>query len=46
MGQVEMEPKLMGKSISMTMSPLPANKRKRRFTIEDEELPSEPGEEE
>ena len=37
MGQVEMEPKLMGKSISMTISPLPANKRKRRFTTGDEE---------
>jgi translation initiation factor IF-3 len=37
MGQVEMEPKLMGKSISMTISPLPANKRKRRFTSDDEE---------
>ena len=42
MGQVEMEPKLMGKSISMVMSPLPVNKRKRRFTIEDEELPPDP----
>jgi translation initiation factor IF-3 len=39
MGQVEMEPKLMGRSISMTMSPLPASKRKRRFQIENEELP-------
>jgi translation initiation factor IF-3 len=37
MGQVEMEPKLMGKSISMTISPLPANKRKRRFATDDEE---------
>jgi translation initiation factor IF-3 len=37
MGQVEMEPKLMGKSISMTISPLPANKRKRRFSTDDEE---------
>jgi translation initiation factor IF-3 len=36
MGQVEMEPKLMGKSISMTLSPLPANKRKRRFAEEGE----------
>ena len=42
MGQVEMEPKLMGKSINMTMSPLPVNKRKRKFTMEDEELPPEP----
>ena len=39
MGQVEMEPKLMGKSINMVMSPLPANKRKLRFTVENEELP-------
>jgi translation initiation factor IF-3 len=39
MGQVEMEPKLMGKSINMVMSPLPSNKRKLRFTVEDEELP-------
>jgi translation initiation factor IF-3 len=42
MGQVEMEPKLMGKSINMTMSPLPLAKRKRKFTVEDEELPPEP----
>jgi translation initiation factor IF-3 len=42
MGQVEMEPKLMGKSINMTMSPLPLNKRKRKFTVENEELPPEP----
>src|ERR1700738_2965008 len=41
-GQVEMEPKLMGKSINMTMSPLPVSKRKRKFTIENEELPPEP----
>ena len=39
MGQVEMEPRLMGKSISMTMSPLPASKRKRRFTADNEESP-------
>ncbi len=31
MAQVEMEPKHMGKSINMTLSPLPAAKRKRRF---------------
>jgi translation initiation factor IF-3 len=39
MGQAEMEPKLMGKSIGMTISPLPANKRKRRFAPPTEELP-------
>ena len=42
MGQVEMEPKLMGKSINMTMSPLPVNKRKRKFTVEDENSPEPP----
>jgi len=31
MAHVEMEPKLVGKSIGMTLSPLPAAKRKRRF---------------
>ncbi len=46
MGQVEMEPKLMGKSISMTISPLPLAKRKRRFTAEGEELPPDPGSDE
>jgi len=44
MGQAEMEPKLMGKSIGMTISPLPANKRKRRFAPPTEELPPEPDE--
>ncbi|MGB8352449.1 MAG: translation initiation factor IF-3 [Chthoniobacteraceae bacterium] len=39
MAAVEMEPKLMGKSINMTLSPLPANKRKRKFEPHtDEEL--------
>jgi translation initiation factor IF-3 len=31
MAHVEMEPKLVGKSIGMTLSPLPVAKRKRRF---------------
>ena len=31
MAHVEMEPKLVGKSIGMTLSPLPTGKRKRRF---------------
>jgi translation initiation factor IF-3 len=31
MGHVDMEPKLVGRAIGMTLSPLPANKRKRRF---------------
>ena len=31
MSQVEMEPKMAGRNITMTLSPLPANWRKRRF---------------
>jgi translation initiation factor IF-3 len=31
MSHVEMEPKLAGRNITMTLSPLPANRRKRRF---------------
>ena len=37
MAQVEMEPKQTGKSINMTLSPLPANKRKRKFEPHTEE---------
>jgi hypothetical protein len=29
---VEMEPKIAGRNITMTLAPLPANRRKRRFT--------------
>jgi len=39
MAHVEMEPKLVGKSIGMTLSPLPITKRKRRFQpMTDHEL--------
>lgn len=31
MGHVDMEPKLVGRAINMILSPLPANKRKRKF---------------
>lgn len=42
MAQVEMEPKHIGKSINMTLSPLPAAKRKRRFKpLEPSELDEE-----
>ena len=42
MAHVEMEPKLVGKSIGMTLSPLPTAKRKRRFLpMGDEELHAE-----
>jgi translation initiation factor IF-3 len=37
MAHVDMEPKMAGRSLGMTLSPLPANKRKRRFTAPDEE---------
>ena len=37
MSQVEMEPKLAGRNITMTLSPLPANRRKRRFAPPEEE---------
>ena len=37
MAHVEMEPKLVGKSIGMTLSPLPTGKRKRRFAPMDAE---------
>ena len=37
MAQVDMPPKLVGRAIGMTMSPLPANKRKRRFAKIDTE---------
>ena len=33
MAVVEMEAKQVGRSINMTLSPLPANKRKRRFSL-------------
>ena len=32
MSQVEMNPKITGRNITMTLAPLPANRRKRRFT--------------
>jgi len=38
MANVETEPKLMGKSVTMTLAPLPANKRKRHF-YSDHDLP-------
>jgi hypothetical protein len=32
MSQVEMDPKITGRNITMTLAPLPANRRRRRFT--------------
>lgn len=37
MAVVEMEPRMVGRSINMTLSPLPANKRKRRFSIPEDD---------
>lgn len=37
MGHVDMEPKKVGRAISMTLSPLPAGKRKRKFTAPEGE---------
>jgi translation initiation factor IF-3 len=48
MSQVEMEPKLAGRNITMTLSPLPANRRKRRFLPDENQQSSvngaQPGE--
>ncbi len=41
MSQVEMDPKITGRNITMTLAPLPANRRKRKFTAvpkPDEEM--------
>jgi translation initiation factor IF-3 len=32
MSQVETEPKITGRNLTMTLTPLPANRRKRKFT--------------
>src|SRR5207237_2065425 len=47
MSQVEMDPKITGRNITMTLAPLPANRRKRKFTaapatLEQSEQPSAP----
>lgn len=42
MGHVDMEPKLVGKAIGMTLSPLPATKRKRKFSKYGEVLEPDP----
>ncbi len=38
MSQVEMEPKITGRNITMTLSPLPANRRKRRFLLHPDKV--------
>jgi len=41
MAVVEMEPRLVGRSINMTLSPLPAAKRKRRFSVAEDDVDEE-----
>jgi translation initiation factor IF-3 len=38
MSQVEMEPKIAGRNVTMTLSPLPAARRKRRFSKQEEDV--------
>ena len=38
MAHVDMEPKLVGRAIGMTLSPLPAGKRQRKFPKYEEAL--------
>ncbi|HEX8280347.1 MAG TPA: translation initiation factor IF-3 [Chthoniobacterales bacterium] len=45
MAQVEMEPKLAGRNITMTLSPLPQARRKRRFSVEADDADAENAEE-
>ncbi len=46
MSQVEMEAKIAGRNITMTLSPLPAARRKRRFSVAGEdEAPEDDSEE-
>lgn len=42
MAHVDMEPKLVGRAIGMTLSPLPASKRKRKFSKAGDVLEPEP----
>jgi translation initiation factor IF-3 len=46
MSQVEMEPKIAGRNVTMTLSPLPAARRKRRFSNRDDDVDEETAESE
>jgi translation initiation factor IF-3 len=44
MSQVEMEPKIAGRNVTMTLSPLPAARRKRRFApVAAADMPTDNG---
>jgi translation initiation factor IF-3 len=45
MANVEQEPKMQGRNVTMTLAPLPANKRKRRFAESDDLPPLEENDE-
>ena len=44
MSQVEMEPKIAGRNVTMTLSPLPAARRKRRFSVQADDVDEETAE--
>ena len=44
MAQVEMEPKIAGRNVTMTLSPLPASRRKRKFAPPPKETEASPAE--
>ena len=44
MSQVEMEPKIAGRNVTMTLSPLPAARRKKRFSLSAEDAEETPAE--
>jgi translation initiation factor IF-3 len=44
MSQVEMEPKIAGRNVTMTLSPLPAARRKRRFSVQADDAEEESAE--
>ena len=44
MSQVEMEPKIAGRNVTMTLSPLPAARRKRRFSVQADDVDDEAAE--
>jgi translation initiation factor IF-3 len=44
MSQVEMEPKIAGRNVTMTLSPLPAARRKRRYSVPEEDADEEAAE--
>lgn len=46
MANVEQEPKMQGRNVTMTLAPLPSNKRKRRFSTTDELPPLKEDEDE